>query len=156
MLEPWPPSLKVKSDDYNTTLAGLRNMQYEFLTDTLIKFRLMLFSSIFIAPQSIPVNLGAVTGKLTAGSLSSSLFQDDKKNKVSPGIVYRKSQGSYFLNRHYSQCNKFCNFHCTVSLRSRAQCWYETLPVETHYGLRLFTRYCYFKLLQLALRFHIF
>jgi hypothetical protein len=34
------------------------------------------------------VNLGAVTGKLATGSLSTVLFQEDKKNKASPGIVY--------------------------------------------------------------------
>ena len=40
-------------------------------------------------PQSIPVNLGAVTGKLTTGSLSTALLQEDKKNKASP-VSYLK------------------------------------------------------------------
>jgi hypothetical protein len=41
-------------------------------------------------PQSIPVNLGGATGKLTTGShsLSTVLFQEDKKNKAWPGYCY--------------------------------------------------------------------
>ena len=46
--------------------------------------------SYIVAPKSIPVNLGSFTGKLSTGSLTTALFQEDKKNKATPGseIIY--------------------------------------------------------------------
>lgn len=32
------------------------------------------------------MNLGTVTGKLATGSVSTTLYQEDKKNKASPGM----------------------------------------------------------------------